>query len=1083
MQAVTLILVCVLLAGTPASAAVPAASLTNEALLRSARAWEAHDRADLARLALEKLVAARPDSAQALLELGELNLRMGDMAAAREVLRRLESRFADSAAAGTFAIEYRFATSDRLQLASLQRLLQVGRGAQARKELRRLFPQGAPDGVLGIEYYQLLADTPGGRPRAAMGLRKLAARHADDPRYQLALARALLDSAETKIEAAHLLHSLAARDDVRRAEVDALLASAIKDGQAEVPEQILRSYLERHPHDRHIAAVLQRQSRKLEQQQLLSRNTLAAVEPQLQQRNLRSARNAASLAGGNDSRTNLALAMLQLADGQLPGRDVQIDDAVYAAALWYERSRLSLMEGRVEQAAIQLEASIALRLGRYEAAIVLAERFESLHAAEQAGELLAAASHLDAGSAWLFATLVRWMIDHGRADQALGLLQARPLDDKWTAALRDDLRAAALDRRAQALLEAGATVQAMADLHTAVELVPQHPWTRYRLAGLYARQGAKQRGRQLLEEGVQRAPDDVEMHYALALYLSSIGDAESAHAIVERIEPEHRTEGMNALCERLQRSFRITQADQDLAAGRVEAARDGYAELTAEQPDDLYTRLAYVQALTESGDLELAELQLQAVQEQAQQDDVELQLGIARRQAVLGDETAALQTLQALVAVAPQRADALLFAGRIELARRHYAAAENYFARAARLDDADTASTAWIERERIHSRLASWMEAAIEVRHKPGDAGISRYESSLAPTLWRYARDYEQRFVLRADAVAVDAGRLGDAFDSAALLGTIQAAGPGAVRRYDNGSQSGLSLGVGYETDRFAADLGTTPLGFLLPRIVGGAEWTAKWRSLDVAAGISRRAVTGSVLSYAGLRDPISGVRWGGVVETGPYARVGLYRELYSMAGAIRLTELAGTRVPSNGFSGVRGAADWQVIARQDMQAFTAVAFNYWRYQRNLQNYTFGSGGYYSPQSYLSIALPVELRGIWSGWSYRLRASLAYSTSSIQRVPFYRDPILQSAALNSTLPAGFDEPFFAGGHGGGTSFSAYAAVERQIAPRLVMGAKLDIDRADYYQPTIFMLYLRHVFGAARTEVEVPPRPVKAYVEQ
>src|SRR5215510_8439010 len=86
--------------------------LASDALMHSARTWEAHDRGDLARLALEKLVAARPDSPEVLLELGELHLRMADMAAAERVLRTFEARFKQSPQARTFATEYRLATRD-----------------------------------------------------------------------------------------------------------------------------------------------------------------------------------------------------------------------------------------------------------------------------------------------------------------------------------------------------------------------------------------------------------------------------------------------------------------------------------------------------------------------------------------------------------------------------------------------------------------------------------------------------------------------------------------------------------------------------------------------------------------------------------------------------------------------------------------------------------------------------------------------------------------------------------------------------------------------------------------------------------
>ena len=72
-------------------------------------------------------------------------------------------------------------------------------------------------------------------------------------------------------------------------------------------------------------------------------------------------------------------------------------------------------------------------------------------------------------------------------------------------------------------------------------------------------------------------------------------------------------------------------------------------------------------------------------------------------------------------------------------------------------------------------------------------------------------------------------------------------------------------------------------------------------------------------------------------------------------------------------------------------------------------------------------------------------------------------------------------PFVA--RGSGTSLSAYAAIEKQVSRSFVVGAKLDIDRADYYEPTVFMIYLRHAFAPWTTRIAVPPRPLQPYNEK
>ena len=83
-----------------AAAATPVLPPADEELLHNARFWEAHERGDLAQLALKKLVAARPDIPEPLLELGELDLRLNDFQAAADIESQLARRFSGSAAAG-----------------------------------------------------------------------------------------------------------------------------------------------------------------------------------------------------------------------------------------------------------------------------------------------------------------------------------------------------------------------------------------------------------------------------------------------------------------------------------------------------------------------------------------------------------------------------------------------------------------------------------------------------------------------------------------------------------------------------------------------------------------------------------------------------------------------------------------------------------------------------------------------------------------------------------------------------------------------------------------------------------------------
>ena len=63
---------------------------------------------------------------------------------------------------------------------------------------------------------------------------------------------------------------------------------------------------------------------------------------------------------------------------------------------------------------------------------------------------------------------------------------------------------------------------------------------------------------------------------------------------------------------------------------------------------------------------------------------------------------------------------------------------------------------------------------------------------------------------------------------------------------------------------------GVTPLGFEIINPVGGLTLREKFENgLSVRLTAEQRAITDSVLSYAGVKDAATGVNYGGVVRSG----------------------------------------------------------------------------------------------------------------------------------------------------------------------------------------------------------------------
>ncbi len=723
-----------------------------EELRHSARIWEARDRTDLARQSLEKLASLRGAQVSDLLLLGEIDLRQGNVAGAQQVLVRMHQEFPSSAEARTLAIEVRVATLDRLGLASVHRLVQVGRGDEVRPALHRLFPDGAPDGILGLEYYQLLAAATDGRVDAQNGLAHLMRSHPKDPRYVLGLARLLARWPTTARAAIALIEPLRSSPDVRAADYHEILD--------------------------------------------LSQATLA----------------------------------------QAPA-----DTAEESLPVWNERS-----------------AKIAPQL----------------------------TVPLDRGTAVVATT--------------------EPNYDPET----NSVAAAAVAVAAVGASDAAVT-------QSEVESPSVLIWQLYRDAQRLAAAGDEVAAQARMHEMAERYPESSDRRFADALWAESHGQAGRARQLVDGIPPDDRGEGVRRLLTRLS------------------------------SPDGL-------------------------------------------------GSPSAVRTM-------------------------------------------------------VGSDQIYW---SLQSLNKPGVAGISALKSVVLPFEWRHALVNNTQLGFRVEAVSLDAGNVPLTAAEAGGLGTVAVGGLGAGAGASTATQ-GLALGLAWHHNDWVVDVGTTPLGFAVSRWTGGVRYAPTLGGLDVSVEAFRRAVTSSLLSYAGRTDPATGRIWGAIMESGVSGRIGHYEENSSLSIAINASRMQGTEVAPNSHYSLRLSADRVVATLSHSVLSLGVALGYQAYQRNLLGYTFGDGGYFSPQSYSAIALPIEWTRRFEPSALRLRIAPTLTHRHDSDAPWYPTDAMASAAVSA---AGGD-PRVLGGTVNGLSVSLSLIYERRVK-RGLLGVSFEHDRSDYYRPVSLMLYFR-----------------------
>ncbi len=157
----------------------------------------------------------------------------------------------------------------------------------------------------------------------------------------------------------------------------------------------------------------------------------------------------------------------------------------------------------------------------------------------------------------------------------------------------------------------------------------------------------------------------------------------------------------------------------------------------------------------------------------------------------------------------------------------------------------------------------------------------------------------------------------------------------------------------------------------------------------------------------------------------------------------------------------------------------------YWHFTKDLSEFSFGHGGYYSPQQYLSLDFPVRWTGRWKDYAYLLEPSVGLSWATSKDSPYHpTDAALQAQAVaNAATNPALPNPIYAGGGGGvSMSYSLQGALEKRVAPNWFVGAGFRIDRAEFYSPNVLQLYLRYEIKPKRGLVEYPPRLLRTYAD-
>lgn len=293
------------------------------------------------------------------------------------------------------------------------------------------------------------------------------------------------------------------------------------------------------------------------------------------------------------------------------------------------------------------------------------------------------------------------------------------------------------------------------------------------------------------------------------------------------------------------------------------------------------------------------------------------------------------------------------------------------------------------------------VNASTSFRARSGEAGLSKLNEIGARAEIGTTFGNGGRVAVSASPVVLDSGGLSRSAQARFGLTNPRREADGIVTakpsqlanvatQHDTGVAFGASAGYG----ALSADVGTTPVGFKKVDIQGSVSFNPKLSSsTSVRVFAERRPVTDSVLSYAGTSDPVSNAYWGKVMRSGGGGAVSFDRNgngIYA-DGAYRVYR--GRSVLNN--SAIEAnVGGYLTVYHTDRTNIKAGAnLNYQSYDNDQNYFTFGHGGYFSPQSFVSLAFPLHYDSKFGNWEVTADAS-----------PGYQSYNQDGAALFPTLP-------------------------------------------------------------------------------
>lgn len=398
----------------------------------------------------------------------------------------------------------------------------------------------------------------------------------------------------------------------------------------------------------------------------------------------------------------------------------------------------------------------------------------------------------------------------------------------------------------------------------------------------------------------------------------------------------------------------------------------------------------------------------------------------------------------------------------------------------------------------LTSGYSPWLGGNGIINYRNGDLGYNHLAALEAPFEVSMPWGYNARLTIVAKPVFLDSGQAdGTAVMSVQEttqsgtqlvaipepLGTDTNTGPNAAANTTgNPPPQQNATGVGGEVQlafpHLAIAGGYTPYGLLVSNWTARGRWQPGGGPFTIT--FNRDAVKETQLSYGGMRDPNTttlgnpGNIWGGVVANlgeVQYARGDALSGYYVSAGGGNLT---GYNVFSNSRFDGNGGAYWRVWTLPEYGSLTLGAnFFGMHYSRNESLYTFGYGGYFSPQAFFLASIPITWTGHYlTRWHYTINGGFGVQAFQQDKTKLF--PLAPAGQLySSNPPINMGNIFLPALTQVGANYNFRAEAAHQIGQHWFVGGFLSANNSSNYNAVSGGFSVHYAFRSQPATVTSP----------